>query len=82
MFNGRAYYVTDGPNTVQANFYVYDIMSGTQVGTLPSPFTGSGTFSAATFIGIPEPSSVGLAVLGMAGLAGIYRVRSRRARAA
>ena len=45
MFNGLAYYVTDGPNTAQANFYVYDIPSGTQIGTLPSPFTGSGTFA-------------------------------------
>lgn len=47
--NGRAYYVTDGPITAQPNFYVYDIASGTMVGTLPSPFTGSGTFSAAAF---------------------------------
>jgi hypothetical protein len=82
VFNGRAYYVTDGPNTTQPNFYVYDILSGAQLGTLPSPFTGSGTFSAATFIGIPEPSSVGLAVLGMAGLAVACRRRARRARAA
>lgn len=78
VFNGRAYYVTDGPNSVQANFYVYDILSGTQVGMLPSPFTGSGTFSAATFIGIPEPSSVGLTVLGMAGFASACWRRSRR----
>jgi len=82
VFNGRAYYVSDGPNTTQANFYVYDIATGTQVGTLPSPFTGSGTFSAATFIGIPEPSSVGLAVLGMVGLAAAGWRRARRARAA
>ncbi len=82
VFNGRAYYVTDGPNTVQANFYVYDILTGTQIGTLPSPFTGSGTFAAATFIGIPEPSSAGLAVLGLSGLAGACRLRGRRARAA
>lgn len=82
IFNGRAYYVTDGPNTAQATFYVYDILTGTQVGTLPSPFTGSGTFAAATFIGIPEPSSVGLAVLGMAGLTGACRRRARRARGA
>lgn len=48
--NGNnAYYVSDGPMGTQANFYVYDIPSGTQVGTLPSPFTGSGTFSAATW---------------------------------
>lgn len=47
--NGRAYYVTDGPNTAQANFYVYDIASATQVDTIPSPFTGSGTFCAAAW---------------------------------
>jgi hypothetical protein len=49
VHNGLAYYVSDGPNTTQALFYVYDVASGTQIGTLPSPFTGSGTFSAATF---------------------------------
>jgi hypothetical protein len=47
--NGRAYYVTDGPISAQPFFYVYDIASGTQIGTLPSPFTGSGTFSAAAW---------------------------------
>lgn len=46
---GLAYYVSDGPNTTQANFYVFDVATGQQVGTLPSPFTGSGTFSAATY---------------------------------
>jgi len=50
VHNGRAYYVSDGPNTAQANFYVYDIATGAQVGTLPSPFMGSGTFSAAAFV--------------------------------
>lgn len=75
--NGLAYYVTDGPNTTQANFYVFDIASGTQIGTIPSPFTGSGTFSAATFITpIPEPSSVML--IGLAGLAAIRRFTARR----
>ncbi len=48
--NGLAYYVSDGPNTTQANFYVFDVATGLQVGTIPSPFTGSGTFSAATFV--------------------------------
>jgi len=48
--NGLAYYVSDGPNTAQANFYVFDVNTGLQVGTLPSPFTGTGTFSAATFV--------------------------------
>jgi len=46
VHNGRAYYVTDGPNTTQANFYVFDVALGTQINTLPSPFTGSGTFCA------------------------------------
>lgn len=51
VHNGLAYYVSDGPNTAQANFYVFDVATGLQVGTIPSPFTGSGTFSAATFVG-------------------------------
>jgi hypothetical protein len=55
---GYAFYVSDGPNTTQANFYVYDIVSGALVGTLPSPFTGSGTFSAATFVGAGAGSPV------------------------
>lgn len=63
---GLAYYVTDGPNTTQANFYVFDVGSGQQVGTLPSPFTGSGTFSAAAFV--PEPATLGLLALGALGL--------------
>ena len=46
---GLAYYVTDGPNTTQVNFYVFDVATGQQVGTLPSPFTGSGTFCAGAF---------------------------------
>jgi hypothetical protein len=63
---GLAYYVTDGPNTTQANFYVYDIASGTQVDTIPSPFTGSGTFSAAVWV--PEPATAVLVLLGAAAL--------------
>lgn len=78
VFNGTAYYVTDGPNTAQATFYVFDIASGTQIGTLPSPFTGSGTFSAATFIGVPEPSSLVLGGLGLTILAGACCRRARR----
>lgn len=78
--NGKAYYVTDGPNTTQANFYVFDIASGTQIGTLPSPFTGSGTFSAATFVAaVPEPTTVvlmGATVLAGLGLA--YRQKRLR----
>ncbi len=52
--NGRAYYVTDGAIATQPNFYVFDIASGTQIGTLPSPFTGSGTFCGATFVDVPS----------------------------
>jgi hypothetical protein len=63
VHNGRAYYVTDGPNTTQANFYVFDVASGTQINTLPSPFTGSGTFGAGAWAdGTPtsvEPTTWG-----------------------
>lgn len=72
--NGRAYYVTDGPNTTQPNFYVFDVATGAQLGTLPSPFTGSGTFSAATWAVIPEPAS--LALVGLSGLAALRRRRA------
>jgi hypothetical protein len=63
VHNGLAYYVTDGPNTTQANFYVYNVASGQQVGTLASPFTGSGTFSAATFV--PAPGALVMFALAM-----------------
>jgi hypothetical protein len=66
---GLAYYVTDGPNTTQPFFYIFDVNTGLQVGTLPSPFTGSGTFSAGTWA--PEPSSV--AVLALVGFAALRR---------
>ncbi|MEW6198388.1 MAG: PEP-CTERM sorting domain-containing protein [Planctomycetota bacterium] len=39
---------------------------GQQVATLPSPFSGSGTFSAAAFV--PEPASLLLLGLGLLGL--------------
>jgi hypothetical protein len=55
VHNGLAYYVTDGPNTTQANFYVFDVATGMQVSTIPSPFTGSGTFCAATWVGNGTP---------------------------
>jgi hypothetical protein len=59
VHNGLAYYVTDGPNTTQPNFYVYNISTGQQVGTLPSPFTLGGTFAGATMaIPVPEPTSI------------------------
>ncbi|MDX2132453.1 MAG: hypothetical protein SFY69_10425 [Planctomycetota bacterium] len=50
VYDGTAYGVTDGNNTSQPNFYIFDLESGQQVGTLPSPFTGTGTFAAAAFI--------------------------------
>ncbi|GJQ26493.1 MAG: hypothetical protein HBSAPP02_15250 [Phycisphaerae bacterium] len=68
---GIAYYVTDGPNTTQPNFYKYDVNTGNLLGTLPSPFTGSGTFSAATWA--PEPASLALMAL-----AGMGLIRRRR----
>jgi hypothetical protein len=58
VHNGLAYYVTDGPSTAQPSFYVFDVATGTQLGTIPSPFTGSGTFAAATWASnTPPPSS-------------------------
>lgn len=73
--NGIAYYVTDGPLATQPNFYVFDAVTGAQLGTLPSPFTGSGTFSAATFVApIPEPTS--LVLVACAG-AGAWRLRRK-----
>lgn len=57
-FNGQAYYVTDQPGL----FYVYDIASGTLQYTIPSPFTGSATFSAGAYVTPPvsiEESSWG-----------------------
>ena len=74
VHNGIAYYVTDGPNTAQANFYIFDIATGAQIGTLPSPFTGSGTFSAATFVApVPEPTA--LVLVGVGSLGWLWRRR-------
>lgn len=78
VHNGIAYYVNDGPNTgTQANFYVFDIATGLQIGTIPSPFTGSGTFSAAAYVPIPEPSA--LALIGCVGLLAGQVLRRGRA---
>lgn len=71
VHNGIAYYVTDGPNTTQMHFYMYDIASGSLIGTLPSTFTGSGTFSAAAFV--PAPG-----VIGLFGAAALVATRRRR----
>jgi hypothetical protein len=46
VYNGLAYYVTDQPGI----FYIYDVATGSQVGTLPSPFTASAVFSAAAYV--------------------------------
>jgi len=45
-YNGIAYLVIDQPGV----FYIYDIATGQQIGTLPSPWTGSEVFSAAAFV--------------------------------
>ena len=56
VHNGLAYYVTDGPNTTQASFYIFDVATGQEVGTLPSPFTAGGTFSAAAYAAPAAPT--------------------------
>ena len=53
VYNGLAYYVIDQPG----NFYVYDVATGTQVGTIPAPWAGSEVFSAAAYI-VTGPVSV------------------------
>lgn len=68
---GLAYYVTDGPLGTQPSFYVVDIETGAVVNTLPSPFTGSGTFSAGAFV--PAPGT-----LGALGLLALGAARRRR----
>lgn len=47
--NGKIYLVTDGNITSQPVFYIYDIATASYTGTIPSVFTGAGTFSAAAF---------------------------------
>jgi hypothetical protein len=64
VHNGIAYYVTDGPNTSQPYFYIFDVATGQQLGTIPSPFTGSGTFCAAAYV--PEPAGLVLMVAALA----------------
>ena len=72
VFNGVAYYVTDGPNTTQADFYVFDVATGMQTGTIPSPFTGSGTFAAAAYV--PEPGTLAtVCAFALAALAAVRR---------
>ncbi|GEM_PF-6285100 len=45
-YNGIGYLIVDEPG----DFFVYDLVSGSQVSTLPSPFTTSEVFSGGTFI--------------------------------
>lgn len=73
---GKAYFVTDGPNTAQASFYVYNLSTGLFEAPLASPFTGSGTFSAAAYAPglVPEPAS--MIALGL-GAAALLRRRKR-----
>jgi hypothetical protein len=74
--NGKAYFVTDGPNTTQASFYVYDIASGLFENPLGSPFTGSGTFSAGAWapgLMVPEPASVIAIGIGLTALLALRR---------
>jgi len=65
-YDGLAYYVIDQPG----NFYIYDIASGTQVGTLPSPFPGSEVFSAAAYV-VEGPVSIQESTWGQ--IKGLYR---------
>ncbi len=62
---GLAYYVSDGPNSLQPNFYVYDIASGELVRTIPSPFANAAGFAGATFV--PTPGGLGLLALAAIG---------------
>ena len=64
--NGIAYYVTDQPGL----FYIYDIASGNQVGTLPSPFTGSAIFSAAAYV---QGGAVSVEETSWGHIKGLYR---------
>jgi len=68
---GKAYFVTDGPNTTQASFYVYNLTTNAFEASLPSPFTGSGTFGAAAYAPglVPEPGSMLVLAAGLAALA-------------
>jgi len=75
---GNAYFVTDGPNATQANFYVYDIATATQTGTIASPFTAGGTFCGAAWapgLVVPEPGTVVAVGLGLLSLVALRRKR-------
>jgi hypothetical protein len=74
---GRAYFVTDGPNTTQSQFYVYNLTTNTFEASLASPFTGSGTFSAAAYAPglVPEPGTMIALAAGIGALAARRRRR-------
>lgn len=74
---GKAYFVTDGPNTTQASFYVYNLGTNQFEAPLMSTFTGSGTFSAATWAPgiVPEPATMTALALGLAAIAARRRRR-------
>lgn len=75
---GKAYFVTDGPNTTQTSFYVYNLSTNSFETPIPSTFTGSGTFAAGAWAPglVPEPATMAMLGLGFAAIASRRRKRS------
>ncbi|KXK17337.1 MAG: PEP-CTERM sorting domain-containing protein [Fimbriimonadaceae bacterium] len=71
---GKAYFVTDQPGA----FYVYNLSTNTFEDFIPSPFTGSATFSAGAWAPglVPEPATMAMLGLGFAAIASRRRKRS------